>query len=137
MATLKEDKNLVLKTKYRLMQVKSIAECSKWSLLRYFRPSLSYHLSLRSDFCLFFSGRLRQVLLYITLCPLGNFAYFLSSADLFQNQHFFKKFFQEYHQSVKQFGSRSGPTFCQAWSGSKLFAKLPADGTIGKEVQFQ
>ena len=30
--------------------------------------------------------------------------------------------FQEYqyHQSVKQFGSRSGPMFCQAWSGSKL-----------------
>ena len=28
-----------------------------------------------------------------------------------------------YHQSVKQFGSRPGPTFCQAWSGSKLFAK--------------
>ena len=27
---------------------------------------------------------------------------------------FFKKFFQENYQSVKQFGSRSGPTFC--WS---------------------
>ena len=31
-------------TNYRLMQVKSIAECSKGSTLRYFRPSLSYHL---------------------------------------------------------------------------------------------
>ena len=30
----------------------------------------------------------------------------------------------EYHQSVKQFGSRSGPMFRQAWSVSKLFAKL-------------
>ena len=29
------------------MQVKSIAECSKGSILQYFRPSLSYHLSLR------------------------------------------------------------------------------------------
>ena len=29
-----------------------------------FRPSLSYHLSLISMFCLFLSGRLRQVLLY-------------------------------------------------------------------------
>ena len=38
------------------MQVKSIAQ--------YFRPSLSYRLSLRSLFCLFLSGRLRQVLLY-------------------------------------------------------------------------
>ena len=24
----------------------------------------------------------------------------------------------------EQFGSRSGPTFCQAWSGSKIFAKV-------------
>ena len=46
------------------MQVKSIAECSPWSILQYFQPSLSYHLSLRSLFCLFLSGRLRQVLLY-------------------------------------------------------------------------
>ena len=34
------------------------------SILQYFRPSLSYHLSLRSLFCLFLSGCLRQVLLY-------------------------------------------------------------------------
>ena len=34
------------------------------SILQYFRPSLSYHLSLRSLFCLFLRGRLRQVLLY-------------------------------------------------------------------------
>ena len=32
--------------------------------------------------------------------------------------------FFQYHQSVKQFGSRSGPTFCRARSGSKLFAKV-------------
>ena len=35
------------------------------SILQYFRPSLSYHLSLKPLFCLFFSGRLRQVLLYL------------------------------------------------------------------------
>ena len=29
-----------------------------------------------------------------------------------------------YHQGVKQFGSRSGRTFCRAWSGFKLFAKI-------------
>ena len=28
--------------------------------------------------------------------------------------HFFEKFFQEYHQSVKLFGSRSGLTLCWA-----------------------
>ena len=31
------------------------------SILQYFRTSLSYHLSLRPLFCLFLSGRLRQV----------------------------------------------------------------------------
>ena len=36
------------------------------SILPYFRPSLSYHLSLRSLFCPFLNGRLRQVLLYLT-----------------------------------------------------------------------
>ena len=46
------------------MQVKSTAECSTWSILQYFRPSLSYRLLLRSLFCLFLSGRLTQVLLY-------------------------------------------------------------------------
>ena len=33
-------------------------------MLQYFRPSLSYCLSLRSLFCLFFSGRFTQFLLY-------------------------------------------------------------------------
>ena len=47
------------------MQVESIAECSKGSILQYFRPSLSYHLSFRSLFCLFLSGCFTQVLLYI------------------------------------------------------------------------
>ena len=33
-------------------------------------------------------------------------------------------FFQEHYQNVKPFESRSEPTFCQSWSGSKLFAKV-------------
>ena len=32
--------------------------------------------------------------------------------------------FFKYHQGVKQYGSRSGPTFCRAWSWSKLLAKV-------------
>ena len=52
------------KTYYLLMQVKNITECSNGnitecsngSILQYSRPSLSYHLSLRSLFCLFLSG---------------------------------------------------------------------------------
>ena len=47
---------LLFKTNYHLMKVESIAECSKGSILHYFQPSLSYHLSLRSLFCLFLSG---------------------------------------------------------------------------------
>ena len=54
---------LIFKTDYHLMQVKSIAECSKGSILQYFQPSLSYRLSLRPLFRLILSGRLRQVLL--------------------------------------------------------------------------
>ena len=55
----REDQKLVSKTDYCLMQVKSIL---KESILQYFRPSLSYHLSLRAPlFCLFLSGRLRLV----------------------------------------------------------------------------
>ena len=53
---------LFFKTNYYLMQVKSIAE---WDILQYFRPSLSYYLSLRPLFCLFLSGRFTQVLLYL------------------------------------------------------------------------
>ena len=55
---------LVFMASFRLMQVKSIAECSLWSILQYFRPSLRYHLSLTPLLCLFLSGGLRQVLLY-------------------------------------------------------------------------
>ena len=56
--------HLKKKTNYHLMQVKSIAECSKGSILQSFRPSLSYHFLLRSLFCFVLSGCLRQVLLY-------------------------------------------------------------------------
>ena len=36
----------------------------KYYRMQYLRPSLSYHLPLRSLFCLFLSGRFTQVLLY-------------------------------------------------------------------------
>ena len=42
----------------------SIAESSKGSILQYFRPSLSYHLSLRIFVCLFLRGCFTQLLLY-------------------------------------------------------------------------
>ena len=46
----KEEHKLFFKTDYRLMKVKSIAECSDGSILQYFGPSLSYHLSRRPLF---------------------------------------------------------------------------------------
>ena len=52
------------KTDIRSMEVKSVAECCKGSILQYFWPLLSYHLSFRSVFYLVFSGRFTQVLLY-------------------------------------------------------------------------
>ena len=52
------------KTNYCLMQVKSIAECSKGSILQSFRPSISYHLLLRPLFYFSLSGCLRQALLF-------------------------------------------------------------------------
>ena len=39
-----KDQKLVFKRGYRLMLVKSIAECSLESILQYFRPALSHHL---------------------------------------------------------------------------------------------
>ena len=49
-----KDQKIGFQYDYHLMQVKSIAECSKGSILEYFKPSLSYHLSFRPMFCLFF-----------------------------------------------------------------------------------
>ena len=43
----KKGQKWVFKTNYRLMQVKSIAECSKGSILQYMWPALSYHMALR------------------------------------------------------------------------------------------
>ena len=61
--------------------------------------------------------------LTLNICMLGNLSCF-TVCWFFFKIIFFENFFQEYHQSVKQFGSRSGPTSCRAWSGSKLFAKV-------------
>ena len=76
------------------MQVKSIAECSKGSILQYFRPSLSYHLSLGSVFCLFLSGRFTQVLVYFCFQPIvhavGDPFYKITSEALLVTQQLVK-----------------------------------------------
>ena len=51
---------------------------------------------------------------YFTLCMLGNFHVFSRLLPFLKKINFLKKFFQEHHLSVKWFGLRSGPTFCQS-----------------------
>ena len=51
-----------------LMKVKSIAECSHWSIMQYFWPALSDNPSWKPILVFFLSGRLRQVLLYYKMC---------------------------------------------------------------------
>ena len=46
------------------MQVKSIAECSPWSILQYFWPALSNTWPWKPIFGLFETGSYTQVLLY-------------------------------------------------------------------------
>ena len=53
---------------------------------------------------------------------------FLSSADFF-NINFFEKFFQEYDQSVKQFGFRSGRHFVEPALFPNCLQKLSTDDT--------
>ena len=48
---------------------------------------------------------LNSVALKFALCHLGNFACFLVVCRFFFEINFLEKFFQEYHQNVKQFRS--------------------------------
>ena len=60
----KIDKTNILMINGSLMKVKSIAECSPWSILQYFWPALSDSWSWKLIYGLFESGCFRQVLLY-------------------------------------------------------------------------
>ena len=53
------DKIKVLMTNGSLMKVESIAECSHWSILKYFWPALGDNLSWKSTLVFFFSGRFK------------------------------------------------------------------------------
>ena len=53
---------------------------------------------------------------------LGNFAFFLLPLISFKI-NFWEKIFQEYHNGMEQFVSKSGSFFCQASSRYELFAK--------------
>ena len=85
--------------------------------------------------------------LYLSICMPGNCSCFHFRLLTFFKIKFLKITTQDHHQSVKQFGSRSRPTFCWSSSGFKLFAKgywqttkLSTDMqrvTIGKYFSFQ
>ena len=53
---------------------------------------------------------------------------FMSSTDFFSAK-LFKKIFQEYHQSVEQFGPKSGLTFVRPDLGPNCLHRLSADDT--------
>ena len=60
----------------------------------------------------------------------------MSFADFFQNHLFREKIFQEYHQSVKQFESRSGPTFLFGPDlGPNCLQRLKSDNTSKQSVK--
>ena len=62
--------------------------------------------------------------LYLSICMLGNCSCFYIRLLTFFKIKFLRTNHQDHHQSVKQFGSRSRPTFCWSSSGFKLFAKV-------------
>ena len=49
----------------------------------------------------------------------------------------FKNIFGQYHKSVKQFGSRSGPAFHQTLSGQTCLHNLSADNTNRLSVRLK
>ena len=71
-----------------------------------------------------------------TLHPCSKFCMlFLSPADFFLKANFFKKSLQEYFQSIKQFGSISGPTVfdldqivCKGYKQTTKLTKVTTSG---------
>ena len=61
--------NKDLNDKWKLNEGQCIAEYSPWSILQYFSPALSDNWSWKPICGIFESGHLRQVLLYMHLCP--------------------------------------------------------------------
>ena len=62
---LKKKTNIGFQDRFSLNADRKYCRMLQESILQNFRPSLNYLLSLRLLFCLFLSGRLRQVLLYM------------------------------------------------------------------------
>ena len=124
------------------MQVKCIAECSKESILQYFRPSFSNHLSVRSLFCLFLSGCFTQglhcILLWVPWVSIS-----LSGCTPVQKapQFFFKNWnllqlittgplstvgsVSDCRSRGCKFNPGPVPYFCGDWSGNNFYGHSP------------
>ena len=64
---------------------------------------------------------------------LGNFSRLFCCLLSFFIIIFSEKFFQEHDQSVKQFGSRSGPTFCRPDLGPNCLQRSSTVDKIRRE----
>ena len=78
---------------------------------------------------------LLEMLYYFFACWEILHAFLLCRLLIFFKINVFKKFFQEHDQSVKQFGFKSGPTFCRAWLEFLTGCKENQQKTlVGKEL---
>ena len=66
----------------------------------------------------------KQTIIY---CMMGNFSRFICHLLIIFKINFFEKFSQQYHQNVKQFGSRSGPHFVGPDLGPNCLQMQSAD----------
>ena len=110
---LKIHKTKILMTNGSLIKVESIAECSPWSILQYFWPTLSDNWSWKPIFRLFESGRFTQVLQYK-----------INHTQPYKHlcAYIFPKFYTLFW---KQCTSRSGGFRCSRWSTLFIQTKNP------------
>ena len=81
--------------------------------------SLYLYVGVGNGVSLFLPFDLKWKTYFFTLCMMGKFECFCHIYGFKE-----KNTLQEHSRSVKHFGSRSYPTFCCSWSGSKLLAKV-------------
>ena len=106
-----------------------------------FRPSLSYHLSLRSLFCLFLSGRFTQVLLHLlNSLKISFYCRLLTFSKL---TSFLKKIFHGLYQkvNVQYICPDLVQTVCKGYQQTKnkspLSRKELSQSECGKQVQIR
>ena len=68
--------------------------------------------------------------------PHGKFFMLFCRLLIFFKINFFEQIFREYHLTVKQFGSRSGPTFCCPDQDPICLQRLSADDTRRQRVNW-